>query len=89
VLFRSVRVAMADDLMGAIAALAGWSAVPQVGPGGTGSGAPAGLPRAALELLDRAEERLRAGDWGAFGEALRELRALLEAGAPGGDSPGR
>ena len=34
-------------------------------------------PREALELLDVAEARLRAGDWAGFGAALDELRALL------------
>jgi uncharacterized protein len=74
-----MRVAMSEDLPGAIAALAGWGAVPAgATPGGTDAAGTAGWPRAALDLLDRAEERLRAGDWGGFGEALRDLRALLE-----------
>jgi hypothetical protein len=84
-----VRVAMAEDLPGAVAALAGWDAgSPGAVPGPPGSGA-AGLPRAALELLNRAEERLRNGDWAGFGEALRELRALLERRGPGEALPGR
>ncbi|MHB1194269.1 MAG: UPF0182 family protein [Longimicrobiales bacterium] len=83
-----MKVAMAEDLPGAIAALAGWDAA-QAGavPGGTG--ATSGWSRAALDLLDRAEERLRAADWGGFGEALRELRALLEGSGPGVAPPGR
>ena len=34
-------------------------------------------PSEALQLLDLAESRARAGDWQGFGEALDELRALL------------
>ncbi len=84
------RVAMAESLSGAIAVLAGWDAAPAgAAPGETGAGKAAGWSRAALDLLDRAEERLRAGDWGGFGEALRELRALLEQSAPGDGPPGR
>ena len=35
-------------------------------------------PAEALQLLERAEERARAGDWQGYGEALDELRALLQ-----------
>lgn len=35
-------------------------------------------PRQALDLLERADQRLRAGDWGGYGRAMDELRALLE-----------
>ena len=35
-------------------------------------------PGDALDLLDRAEEALRAGDFAGFGSRLRELRDLLE-----------
>ena len=35
-------------------------------------------PREALDLLDRADEHLRAADFEGFGAALRELRGLLE-----------
>ncbi|TVP55254.1 MAG: hypothetical protein EA351_11190 [Gemmatimonadales bacterium] len=38
------------------------------------------LSQQALDLLDEAEARLRAGDWEGFGEKLRELRELLAAG---------
>ncbi|NIP81655.1 MAG: hypothetical protein GWM90_21540, partial [Gemmatimonadetes bacterium] len=47
-------------------------------------------PARALELLDRAGERLRAGDWAGYGETLDELRALLERlqrDPTGGTSP--
>jgi hypothetical protein len=37
-----------------------------------------GWPQEALELLDRAESRLRDGDWGEYGRLLAELRSLLE-----------
>jgi uncharacterized protein len=37
----------------------------------------------ALQLLDEAEERLRAGDWEGFGRKLEELRALLRRQAGG------
>ncbi len=47
---------------------------------------PDGIPAAmdlswstdALDLLERAEARAREGDWSGFGEALEELRLLLE-----------
>ena len=39
----------------------------------------------ALQILDQAEERARQGDWQGFGEALEELRVLLETQRrPGG-----
>jgi uncharacterized protein len=52
-------------------------------PGVTPPRAPVGAaaeawPRQALELLERAEIRLRAGDWAGYGRAVEELRALLE-----------
>jgi uncharacterized membrane protein (UPF0182 family) len=78
------RVAMEETLAGAVAALAGVPVTTRGDEaGGTestsrpGSGA---LPDEALRLLDRAEERLRQGDWSGFGEALQELRRLLRGG---------
>ena len=51
----------------------------------TTTGAPAGaatdLSRQALQLMDRAEERLRAGDWAGYGRIMDELRSLLERGS--------
>lgn len=41
-------------------------------------------PAEALNLLERAEESLRNGDWAGFGAALDELRALLRNAAGGG-----
>jgi hypothetical protein len=84
------RVAMEETLAGAVAALAGAprpsrgevaSATEPASRPGTGA-----LPAEALDLLDRAEERLRQGDWTAFGEALEELRRLLR-GAGGAGPP--
>ncbi len=40
----------------------------------------------ALNALERAEERLRAGDWEGFGEGIEELRAILREGVDGGGS---
>jgi uncharacterized protein len=82
------RVAMTPDLGGAIRQLAGLE------PGGLElEGAPEGIdvpgsrdplgassrwPAAALDLLEQAETSARQGDWQGFGEALAELRSLLE-----------
>lgn len=41
-------------------------------------------PRRALQLLEAAEGRLRAGDWAGYGARMRELRALLEGLNQGG-----
>jgi uncharacterized membrane protein (UPF0182 family) len=80
------RVAMEPTLEEAITALAlaGGDTellLPSLEPGEGGEAAagisPARWPLEALDLLDRAEERLRAGDWTGFGEALEELRTLL------------
>jgi uncharacterized protein len=53
-------------------------------PGHAPADAPPGIggaawPRQALDLLDRADARLRAGDWAGYGRMLDELRALLES----------
>ncbi|MGW8266946.1 MAG: UPF0182 family protein [Longimicrobiales bacterium] len=76
------RVAMEETLNEAISALAGVEGQPF-----TDLPTPETLdeetlpidrwPQEALDLLDRAEERLRNGDWAGFGVALEELRALL------------
>ncbi len=84
------RVAMEATLAGAVAALGGMA--PGIeGPRTEGGvvdlgdrGATEAWPREAVDLLDTAEERLRAGDWAGFGDALQELRELLR-GAGGGD----
>ena len=80
-----VRVVMTEDLAAGIAALAGRGGAAALAP----SSGEQRWPDAALELLNRAEERLRRGDWTGFGEALRELRALLERTGSSGPSPGR
>ncbi|NIP58900.1 MAG: hypothetical protein GWM92_12355, partial [Gemmatimonadetes bacterium] len=41
-------------------------------------------PDAALQILERAENRLREGDWAGFGRALEELRRTLEGARSGG-----
>ncbi len=73
------RVAMRETLAETITTLAGGNAA---GPGGQGAEAgPEGVgawPKAALDLLGRAEARLREGDWQGFGAALQELRTLLQ-----------
>jgi uncharacterized membrane protein (UPF0182 family) len=77
------RVAMTEDLAGAIRELAGMGlslASPGQESAATGGGRDVPVsewPAAAMELLDLAEGRLREGDWQGFGEALEELRTLL------------
>ncbi|MDP2956630.1 MAG: UPF0182 family protein [Longimicrobiales bacterium] len=82
-----VRVSMTEDLAGGIAALAGFELAPLVGAS-SAAGAP-GWPSAALDILNRAESRLREGDWVGFGQALQELRTLLESAGGPGPTPGR
>jgi len=85
-------VAMEESLAEAISALAGEVGLFSTGRALGGSagevGGPAPLwPQEALDLLDRAEERLRSGDWAGFGAALEELRTLLRNMAGGGGGP--
>ena len=78
-----VRVEMTESLTDAIGLLAGYDVVTAV----TGVAdvedvaadpAPTSAwPSAALDLLEEAESRARAGDWQGYGEALDRLRALL------------
>jgi len=85
------RVSMEETLAGAVAALAGTElrelAAAAVAPG---EGEPASTVGAAeaLGILDRAEERLRAGDFAGFGAALEELRRALESLSRGGRASG-
>jgi uncharacterized membrane protein (UPF0182 family) len=88
-----VRVAMTEDLAGAITQLAGLE-VMTLGP------VPLGAPplpaedgalltstawaASALDLLETAETRAREGDWQGFGDALEELRVLLQRLERGG-----
>ncbi len=82
------RVAMTETIAQAIEALSGGDPQPEGTPGEARAAPIAGpWPEAALELLQRAESRLREGDWAGFGVALGELRALLrEAGGAGGEA---
>jgi hypothetical protein len=77
-----VRVVMAESLAQGIALMAGDAPISEFEASDTervaesdGVGA---WPEAALSMLARAEERARAGDWAGFGNALAELRILLE-----------
>jgi uncharacterized membrane protein (UPF0182 family) len=70
------NVSMARTLRGAMAGL-GRDPVPASAPiPQTEAGTD--WPVEALDLLNRAEARLRAGDWEGYGRALEELRSLLE-----------
>jgi hypothetical protein len=82
------RVVMGESLDGALALLSGREVGGAEGVDASGDPAGAGIevPREALELLDLAEARLRAGDWAGFGEALARLRALLGGGGAGAGS---
>jgi uncharacterized membrane protein (UPF0182 family) len=93
------RVAMEETLEGAISALAlaggGETPLIQLEAGeeptpAAGLPSPSQWPQEALDLLDRAESRLRSGDWAGFGDALEELRALLQnlSGSTSGNSGG-
>lgn len=48
------------------------------GAGADADRVPGEWPAEALSILDRADQRLREGDWEGYGRALAELRALLE-----------
>lgn len=82
------RVVMAESLEQAVAVLSGGEADGTVIVAGEeGPAGAAGIaedsgggrwPAEALSLLERAEQSARGGDWQGFGEALEELRALLE-----------
>ncbi|MFW6205996.1 MAG: UPF0182 family protein [Gemmatimonadota bacterium] len=70
------NVAMAatlDDALAALAERTGPRDRPAAQPAGRG-----GWPDEALDLLEMAERRLRAGDWAGYGRVLDELRALLQ-----------
>jgi uncharacterized membrane protein (UPF0182 family) len=79
------RVVMRGQLAEAVAAFAGGQieGSPPLGPESLPT--PGALwPSEALQLLEQAESRARAGDWQGFGEALAELRSLLERLQRGG-----
>ena len=83
------RVAMAPTLRDAMAALAisggeGEPNLTEFESGDPATGAVIPWPREALDLLNTAEEKLRDGDWTGFGEALDQLRTLLQNRSSGG-----
>jgi len=85
------RVAMEETLAGAVAALAGETLgglLAEEGGMPLAQGAAGVGADQALRILDRAEERLRAGDFAGFGQALEELRRALESFSRGGGSSG-
>ncbi len=72
-------VGFTADLASAIEEAAGGrTAAAPAGPPATLGPTSAGWPARALDLLDSADARLRRGEWQAYGQALTELRALLE-----------
>lgn len=86
-----LRVVMTETLPMALARMSGLepliAAATDVGAPTAPVGLPAdpgAWPAAALTLLERAEDRARAGDWQGYGEALDELRALLQQLQTGG-----
>jgi len=73
------RVVMREQLADAVASFAGRRAGAANAPETENLPTPGTMwPSEALDLLERAEARARAGDWQGFGEALGELRALLQ-----------
>ncbi|NNK63699.1 MAG: COG1615 family transporter, partial [Gemmatimonadetes bacterium] len=87
------RVAMEETLAGAVSALAGRGpgadeSVETVAPDPGDVTDLDALPREALDLLDAAEARLRAGDWAGFGDALERLRRLLRSDGGSTSQPG-
>ncbi|MBM4183892.1 MAG: hypothetical protein FJ207_06650 [Gemmatimonadetes bacterium] len=74
------RVVMMEQLEDAVRALAGLAPTSSAAPGATGLELPRGAAWSseALDLLERAEASARQGNWQGFGEALAELRALLQ-----------
>ena len=75
------RVVMEETLGAALAALFKDTAAPPARPAvaAAGAGPPDARAREALAHYERAIERLKAGDWSAFGAELDALRPLLEA----------
>lgn len=80
------RVAMASTLEDAVEAIFGDGAAdrparptPAAARPPAASALPSTVPRHALELLDRAEQALRNGDYAGFGRYMRELREYLRS----------
>ena len=86
-------VAMADDIQSAIAQLVGGArpvmdAAPDPGAEPTAAPTPSDdWHRRAMDLMQEADRRLRAGDFAGFGEAWSRLRAHLQERAAGPPSP--
>jgi uncharacterized membrane protein (UPF0182 family) len=73
------RVVMREQLSEAVAAFAGVQMEGSSLDGSESLPTPGALwPSEALQLLEQAESRARAGDWQGFGEALTDLRTLLQ-----------
>lgn len=77
------RIVMTEQLLDAISFLAGQPIsvqldAPEGVPGGEAPALERVWPDEALRLLERADQRMRAGDWEGFGTALAELRTFLE-----------
>lgn len=94
-----LRVVMTESLTEAINRIAGLATSDAVAPntpqntagdlGQAGTTTSQAWPAAALTLLQTADDRARAGDWQGYGEALDELRALLQRLQIEGGAPGR
>ncbi len=85
-------VSMAPTLADAVSALTGGGPPTSTNAGGDTAGAPKapvvpGWAGQALELMQQAEDRLKAGDWAGYGEVWERLRAFLSRVGPQG-SPG-
>lgn len=72
------RVVMARTLEGAVAALELPGAADLLDSTAEVPATGRGWAREALELLEEAAARQRAGDWAGYGRSIEELRALLE-----------
>lgn len=82
-------VTMEPTLSGAVAVMAGEQVEegpsrPAPSPAAQETDPTTRWPQEALDLLDRAESRLRDGDYEGFGQALSDLRALLRQLSGGG-----
>ncbi len=83
VLSDGTTVSWGETLAEALARLGAGRTAPVEEPGPEVPGT-AGWPARALDILDAAAARLRAGDWAGYGARMDELRALLERFRGGG-----
>ncbi len=84
------RVVMTETLSAGVQALSGLASVaPQTSRDPSADPASGGTTDSieAVNLLDQAEAALRRGDYAGFGDALAELRRLLEQAPRAGNSP--